>query len=309
MTQERTEAPRRASYGGGEELLRSLSDARLEIIPIEGAREQAAHLPPGARVTVTCSPSLGIERTLGFSEELADRGLRVVPHVSARLVESRDHLRRILARLDGHGIGEVFVVGGDAKVPAGPFHSAGALLREMSGMEHGVREIGITAYPESHPLIDDEVLVQALLDKQPFATYMSTQICFDPGTILGWLSEARQQGVELPVYIGLPGVVDRRKLLRISLKIGIGDSARFLRKQAGLAGRLIKPGGYSPDRLIQALAPYLGDPYYDIAGFHINTFNQVESTERWRLQKIESLQAAEPRPNRAFRGRLFRRRA
>lgn len=303
MTQERTGAPRRVAYGGGTELLRSLSDPRMEIIPIEGAREQAGHLAPGRRVTVTCSPTLGLERTLSFSEELADRGLRVVPHISARLVESREHLRRVLDRLDGHGIGEMFVVGGDAKEPAGPFPCAGTLLREMSGVGPGVREVGVTAYPESHPLIDDEVLVQALLDKQPFATYMVTQICFDPGAILGWLSEVRRRGVELPVYIGLPGVVDRRKLLRISLKIGIGDSARFLRQQSGLAGRLIKPGGYNPDRLIESLAPYLGDPDYNIAGFHINTFNQVETTEKWRLQKIESLEKGEPRPNRLFRRR------
>nr|MBA2441442.1 hypothetical protein [Rubrobacter sp.] len=164
MTQERTGASRRVAYGGGEELLRSLSDPRMEIIPIEGAREQAGHLAPATRVTVTCSPTLGIERTLSFSEELADRGLRVAPHVSARLVESRGHLRSILDRLDEHGIGEMFVVGGDAKVPAGPFPCAGTLLEEMSGVDPGVREVGITAYPEPHPLIDDEVLVQALLD-------------------------------------------------------------------------------------------------------------------------------------------------
>jgi methylenetetrahydrofolate reductase (NADPH) len=76
--------------------------------------------------------------------------------------------------------------------------------------------------------------------------------------------------------------VDRKKLLQVSLKVGVGDSARFLKKQAGLVGMLLKPGGYSPDELVERLAPYAGDKHYDIAGLHLYTFNQVEGKEQWR---------------------------
>ena len=38
----------------------------------------------------------------------------------------------------------------------------------------------------------------------------------------------------------------------------------------------------SPDELVESLAPYAGDKYYDIAGLHLYTFNQVEGTEQWR---------------------------
>ena len=75
-------------------------------------------------------------------------------------------------------------------------------------------------------------------------------------------------------------------MLRISHKIGVGDSTRFLRKHAGLTGilfaSLFKSGSYRPDALVEGLSPYLGDPDYDIVGFHIYTFNQVERTEKWR---------------------------
>ena len=130
--------------------------------------------------------------------------------------------------------------------------------------------------------------MRALLAKQPFASYAVTQICFDPVKILGWLAEARGRGMELPVYVGVPGVVDRKKLLRISLKIGLGDSVRFLKKQTGLAGRLLRPRGYSPDALIEGLSPYVGDPGYGIRGFHINTFNHVGETEEWRRRMLGS---------------------
>jgi hypothetical protein len=47
---------------------------RFELLPTKGAEEQADHLPRGAKVAVTCSPTKGIETTLRFSEELLERG-------------------------------------------------------------------------------------------------------------------------------------------------------------------------------------------------------------------------------------------
>jgi methylenetetrahydrofolate reductase (NADPH) len=263
-----------------------LSRPRFEILPTEGAEERAGHLPSDAKVAVTCSPGKGIENTLHFSERLLQRGFQVVPHVAARLVADGAHLEKILRWFDEHSVREIYVIGGDAKEPVGPYASALQMLRAMSQLEHGVEEVGIGGYPEGHPLIDDEELDRALLDKQPFATYVVTQLCFDAHTILGWISGIRHKGIGLPVYVGLPGEVDRTKLLRVSLKIGVGDSIRFLRKQTGLVGMLLKPGGYSPDELVERLAPYAGDEHYDIAGLHLYTFNQVESTAQWRQRML-----------------------
>jgi methylenetetrahydrofolate reductase (NADPH) len=259
-----------------------LSRPRFEIFPTKGAEEQADHLPKDAKVAVTCSPTKGIESTLLFSERLLQRGFRVVPHIAARLVADRAHLEEILQWLDEHGLREIHVIGGDSREAVGPYASAFQLLGAMSRLEHGIEEVGIGGYPEGHPLIDDEELDRALLDKQPFASYVVTQLCFDADAILGWISDIRHRGIGLPVYVGLPGVVDRKKLLQVSLKVGVGDSARFLKRQAGLVGMLLKPGGYSPDGLVERLAPYAGDHHYDIVGLHLYTFNQVESTEQWR---------------------------
>jgi methylenetetrahydrofolate reductase (NADPH) len=267
-----------------EALVEALTHPRFELIPIEGAREQAAHLPNGAKVAITCSPTRGIESTLLLGEELLERGFRIVPHISARLVADRAHLEEIARRLKDLEVQEIFVIGGDAKKPAGPFSGAFELLAAMADLGYDFGHIGIGGYPEGHPLIDDKVLRQALLDKRRFATCIVSQMCFDPDAIVDWVASIRQLGIELPVYIGLPGVVERKKLVRISLKIGVGDSARFLTKYTNVLSRFLKPGGYSPDALVKKLAPYVGDRDYNIVGFHIYTFNQVESTEKWRQQ-------------------------
>jgi methylenetetrahydrofolate reductase (NADPH) len=118
---------------------------------------------------------------------------------------------------------------------------------------------------------------------------MITQMCFDPEVIVQWLRGVRAEGVELPVYIGVPGVAEKAKLLKIALKIGVGQSARFLKSNLGLVGRLIRPGGYSPDELLLGLAPYFDIPAYNIEGVHFYSFNQIESTERWRAEMLQRL--------------------
>jgi methylenetetrahydrofolate reductase (NADPH) len=274
-----------------EALVEALAQPRFELIPMEGAIERVALLPEGAKVTVTCSPTRGIESTLLLGEKLRERGFRIVPHIAARLVADRAHLDEIVRRLDDLGVREIFVIGGDTRKPVGPFSSAVELLSAMADSGHDFEHVGIGGYPEGHPNIDDETLRQTLLDKRPFATYVVSQMCFDPGAILNWVADIRRRGIGLPVYIGLPGVVERKKLLQISLKIGVGDSARFLTKYTQVLTRFLKPGGYSPDELVKNLAPYVEDQDYNLAGFHIYTFNQVESTEEWRRRVLDSERA------------------
>jgi methylenetetrahydrofolate reductase (NADPH) len=263
-------------------LVGALSRPGFELIPMEGAIERTADLPEGAKVAISCSPAPGIEGTLSLGEELLARGFEIVPHLAARLVADRAHLEEIVRRLEDLGVSEIFVIGGDAREPVGRFSSAFGLLCAMADVGHCFERVGIGGYPEGHPTIDDRTLNRALLDKRPFATYIVSQMCFDPGAILDWVTDIRRLGIDLPVHVGIPGVVEWKKLLRISLKIGVGDSTRFLTKHANLVTRFLKPGGYSPERLVKELAPYVGDRNYGIVGFHIYTFNQVQSTEEWR---------------------------
>ncbi len=265
---------------------RLLADARFEIVPAEGVEAELRHLAPGTTVTVTCSPRRGIDRTLALAEHVQGRGFRAVPHVSARLVTGRSHLRAILRRATDAGFRELFVVGGDATEPAGPYASAGALLREMAELDRGFA-VGIAAYPERHPLIPDGELLRALLEKQPLAHHMVTQICFDPRTLVRWLDEVRARGVRLPVYVGVPGAVRRRRLLEISLRVGIGDSVRYLTKHGGIVARLLRGGSYRPDGFLAGLAPLVGGRE-DVLGLHLNTFNQVETTARWRREALRA---------------------
>jgi len=242
---------------------------------------------------VTASPVRGVDPTLDLTERLVDRGFEVVPHLSARLVTDEAHLRQILQRIAAAGLREVFVIAGDRPRPAGKFAGAMDLLTAMSAIGHDLREIGVAGYPESHPLIHDDVTIQAMWDKRLLATYIVSNVCFDPRVIAGWVRRVRKRGVDLPIHLGLPGLTDPARLLSISLKIGVGESARFLRSHRTWFRRFVEPGGFSPDRLVNGLAPVLAKPDLKVAGFHVFTFNELEATEQWRREMLEELGATE----------------
>jgi methylenetetrahydrofolate reductase (NADPH) len=282
-----------------EAVVRALRRPRYEVLPLDGVDELVSrHVPGDVTVTVTASPARGLARTLEVAERLAAGGHRVVPHLAARQVTGASQLQEILERLAGCGIAEVLVIAGDVSEPAGPFGGALDLLAAMAEAGHRLDQVGIAGYPERHPFIHDDVTIQAMWDKRRYATYIVSQLCFHPRVVAAWVQRVRRRGVELPIHVGVPGPVDAAKLLRVSTRIGIGESARFVRRHRGWLPHLLRPGGYRPGRLVEGLAASLCDPAGGVAGLHVYTFNEVARTERWRQQALGRLGAAahkEPR--------------
>ncbi len=264
-----------------------LEHPRFEVLPFGGIEEAVLeHVPTEVTLTVTVSPKKGIEHTLDLVERLLRHGYPVVPHLSARLVRDRSHLAELLARVDEIGAHDAFVVAGDADEPAGEFTGAAELLEAMAEIGHRFRDVGITGYPESHPFISDETTIQAMFEKARFATYIVSQICFDPAVTASWVERVWDRGTRIPIWIGIPGAVPRTKLLRVSSTIGLGASARFLNRHRGWVKNAIRPGGFSPDPLIAGLEESIADPERKIAGFHIFTFNDLADTESWRQRHV-----------------------
>ena len=269
---------------------RLLERSRYEVLPLDGVEEHVlAHVPVDVTLTVTASPTKGLGPTFDLAESLVGQGYQVVPHLSARLIRDTAHLAEHVERLRGIGTREVFVVAGDPPEPHGSFDGAATLLEALEALDHPFERIGITGYPESHPLIDDETTIAAMFAKARHASYISSQVCFDPAVTAEWIENVWARGTRLPIYVGVPGVVSRAKLLRVSTRIGIGDSLRFLRKNGSFASRFIR-GGFSPDPLVEGLGDVVESE--KVAGFHVFTFNDLEDTERWRRERLERIASA-----------------
>jgi methylenetetrahydrofolate reductase (NADPH) len=259
-----------------------IGDADIEVIPLRSADEKLKAIPEGTTVTVTTSAKLGLGRTLEFAERAVRAGFNVVPHLAARQLTGEDELRRFIGRLGELGIIQLYLIGGDATPPAGPYDSSLQVLEAMQRMDHGLSRIGVACYPEGHPKISDAALSEALRDKQPYAAYMVSQLCFSPEVLVSWLRRVRGKGITLPLHIGLAAPMQVTKLIKLGPQIGVGASVRYLAKQHGFIGNVLKGGAYRPESLLLEMGDVVTSPELGIEGLHLFSFNQVEETVRWQ---------------------------
>ena len=247
---------------------------RIEIIPSEGIVERVKALVPlTTTLTVTCLPHHGIERTMRTAVQLSVLGYKVVPHLAARSLHSRADLTGILRDCNVAGIGEVFVIGGDRKQPAGPYDSALPLLEDIAQYSGGAMRAGVAGYPEGHPSAGPVDVLDALLAKQHLASHVVTQMCFSAPNILDYTALLRREGVRLPVWAGVAGSVPRTKLVSLATQIGVGSSLKFLSRKGPLARKLLSGDRYSPQGLVSGLESQPGS----IAGIHLYSFNSLDS--------------------------------
>ena len=156
----------------------------------------------------------------------------------------------------------------------------------MAEIGHPFEQVGITGYPESHPLISDAATIKAMFAKARFATYIVSQVCFDSKvTPVGRAVWAR--GTRLPIYIGSP--------VRSRARSSCGSATH--RASASRCGssaprngssHAVRPGGFSPTRRSRGSRQSLGDPERKLGGFHIFTFNDVADTEHWRQRHSQA---------------------
>ncbi len=275
-----------ASTEFSEEMGVLVANLHYEIVPMKSIEQAIEDLPPAAYVSVTCSPAKGIAATQEYTERLLDAGHRPIPHLAARLVESEEHTAKLAAWLREHDLREVFVIAGDAPEPVGPYEGALPFIRDLIAADPGVDQIGITGYPDGSSVMDDETArrqlraKQALLAEHGFGGWISTQMCLDADTIRAWIEAERADGVVLPIRLGVPGVVDRTRLMSMGTRLGIGSSMRYLSKNRSTVMHLMAPGGYDPTDLVAAFADDAEE--LGIEALHSFTFNSVADTRAWQ---------------------------
>ncbi len=264
---------------------RVVRNAIFEIIPLKSAATAIEALPADSKVSVTASAAKGLDATLELAEQVIQQGHQTIPHLSARLVKDRSHVRDLASWLKDHGVTTAFVIGGDATDP-GEYPDAHSFLRDLFEHDHGLGTVGLASYPDGHPLIGEDDRRTALYAKQDLLAeagikgYCSTQMCFDPEKIISWLKNERLSGLTLPVHLGVAGAVERATLLTVGARLGIGQSLRYLRKNRRSVARLLSSSTHDPYKLLDPMGNQLTT--LGITGLHMFTFNQVEATAVWR---------------------------
>ncbi|MGW4317932.1 methylenetetrahydrofolate reductase [Streptomyces sp. NPDC004684] len=261
----------------------SLEMTGKDVAKLEEARET---IPQGTRINITFLGNEDLRMRLEASRAVKRLGFVPVPHLSARRIGSRAEFAEFLAALRAEGACDnVFAVGGDPARPKGPYEDSLALIESGLLQEHGVRHVGISGYPEGHPDIAADVLRTALRDKSAALRArrldggVITQFCFDVDPVLAWLAQLREQGITLPVRIGVPGPAGVRRLMSYAARFGVGTSASIAKKYGLSITNLMGTAG--PDRFLHALAEGHDPARHGDIKIHFYTFGGLRATSEW----------------------------
>lgn len=244
----------------------------------------AAPLRRGTSVYLTSLPSDAPGAMVEAARRLRRGGLNPVPHLSARsfsaLADLDDRVARLAAEAE---VRQVLVIGGDIDRPRGSFSSGRELIATGLFEKHGIRSVGLAAYPEGHPRIAAAVLDQELaakiatLQARGIAPYIVTQFCFDAAPIAALLTRCAARFPGIPVHLGLAGPAKLTTLLRYAASCGIGASLRALRGGTGLSKLMTESG---PEPILASLARD-DAACAAIAQLHFFTFGGVKRTAQW----------------------------
>ena len=267
-----------------------LASVEITAKQIDKIPALAQHLAPGTQVFVALLDASDADAQILAATALQQHGFKAIPHVPARFVRDGQDLQRRVAAFASAGIDQVLVLGGGAPQPIGKFDAAIQLLETGVFESHDMRRIGIAGHPEGNPDISkihgEAALLAALKQKQAWLKekniegFIATQFLFDAEPLAFWANGLREQGIDLPLHVGIPGPASLKTLVRYAALCGVGHSARFIRKQALNITKLLTVS--EPTEFVEQLAKlHFEKPELKIAGPHMYPFGGFDKLFAW----------------------------
>jgi methylenetetrahydrofolate reductase (NADPH) len=246
--------------------------------------ELGSVLPPSAPIYLSAPPGHAPSRLLQAAKQVRQAGFEPVPHVAARNYRDRDTLSDFIAGLCGEaGTRRVLVIAGDVDRPAGPFIGANDVIESDLLQRHGIRDVGISGYPDGHPKLSEGILDRAMRAKLVSAgerglkLHIVSQFCFDADRIVAWLRSLRASGIRVPVQVGIAGPASIKGLARYALRCGVRTS--FKAMFTGKATQLL--GDVAPDDIIERLGTTNDASVLEDVSVHLYSFGGLLRTARW----------------------------
>ncbi len=253
----------------------------------------AERLPAGMPVYVAHTPKSSLEDVIRVAIKVQAAGLTASPHLVARRLPSEQALRDTLARLREHGIEQILLVAGDLDRPAGPFRSTLEVIDTGALEQSGLKRLGVAGHPEGHPAVGAAELLAALRAKRQFAArsgvavHIVTQFGFNPAGVCAWDRMLTQEGIDLPVHVGIAGPAPLSKLLKFAVHCGVGTSIGSLVKNMGAVASMTGLAA-GPDEmllgLIRGCALHAGSR---LARLHVYSFGGALATAGWLRSVME----------------------
>ena len=243
-------------------------------------------VPLNNSVYITFLPNENHEKIIDSARKLTDEGYDVVPHLPSRRMKDKSELEKYIGSLaEKAGCKNILVIGGEGN-QKGEISSSLDVLKTDLLSRYNFKEVGLAGHPEGNPSISEEELDKAIIEKNLFAKnvdfkcYLVTQFFFEVSSLKNWEERLNKLENKLEIHAGIPGPATLKTLVSYATSCGIGNSIRFLSKQALSITKLATTR--APDKLIADLADY--KEFYNnsrLTKLHFYAFGGIKKTSEW----------------------------
>ncbi len=275
-----------------------ISGYSIEVVPNSAAKIESFKeiLPTNTRVYIAHLETESIATMVATAKRINEEGFNVMPHIPARIIKNQIMLNDWISMYQNEaGVDEALLLAGGSTKPVGDYDSSIQLIESGLFDKAGFKRLHIAGHPEGSKDIDPDGGIknvsEALSWKQEFSNRtdatmaIATQFCFDADAVNKWAKNIKEDGIDIPIHIGIAGPAKLQTLLKFSVECGIGASMKILTKRAKDLTKLLLP--YKPTQMLNDLSEYKSkDPTLNIEQVHFFPIGGIKQTTDWLEEVI-----------------------
>ena len=276
-----------------------ISGYSIEVVPNSVAKIESFKeiLPINTRVYIAHLETENIATMVATAKRINEEGFTVMPHIPARIIQNQTMLNDWISMYQNEaGVKEALLLAGGSTKPVGDYDSSVQLIESGLFDKAGFKRLHIAGHPEGSKDIDPDGgmknVSEALSWKQEFSNRtdadmaIATQFCFDADVVNKWAKIIQEDGIDIPIHIGIAGPAKLQTLLKFSVECGIGASMKILTKRAKDLTKLLLP--YKPTQMLTDLSEYKSkDPTLNIEQVHFFPIGGIQQTTNWLEEVLD----------------------
>lgn len=276
-----------------------ISGYSIEVVPNSAAKIESFKeiLPINTRVYIAHLETENIATMVATAKRINEEGFTVMPHIPARIIQNQTMLNDWISMYQNEaGVKEALLLAGGSTKPVGDYDSSMQLIESGLFDKAGFKRLHIAGHPEGSKDIDPDGgmknVSEALSWKQEFSNRtdadmaIATQFCFDADVVNKWAKNIEEDGIDIPIHIGIAGPAKLQTLLKFSVECGIGASMKILTKRAKDLTKLLLP--YKPTQMLTDLSEYKSkDPTLNIEQVHFFPIGGIKQTTDWLEEVLD----------------------
>lgn len=270
-----------------------LTGFSIEVMPRTAAKIESFKeiLPKNTRVYIAHIEGTPIEEMVQTAKRISSEGFNVMPHFPARIIKDKSTLEEWINMYQVEaGINQALLLAGGVDKPHGTFESSMQLVETELFERYNFKNLHFAGHPEGNKDIDkdgsNKNVDEALLWKQKFNERsdidiaITTQFCFEAESVIEWANSLTNNGINIPIHIGVAGPAKLQTLIKFSIACGVGPSLKVLQKRAKDVKKLLLP--FDPNDFLETLAKHKKEnPKFNISNIHFFPLGGIKTNASW----------------------------